>query len=453
MGGSPICIFSSANPKRRWSPPRLPTRSFSGAAGRGRQELRAAGGALECLWIFCALRRRPQFEEFALRPARVSGYGDPAQYRYRLLALSQPAEDLSIFKSSGTQWFTDPLAQSPPQVRVLAENVIALVVLPKETDSVETNIPAAQRIGAGYAYDSRTAWSGTTQPATMNQLCPVIRLAMVVIDESSARRLQGASPTPLNLGFSYDGLILRSRQDGRRPADHRQRLSVPAHRLSHFPNRNSPAQRPVDRPVTVRRRAALSSPLVRMKSPRPLPFLAAWPSWSCWSASLLVSVLIVSFLSSVTTELKSSKSYAEHDDGAAARGFRAQYRHRTDQGRHGGPPRRPASFWPGRPQPGMIRTFDTAGQPAGYFKLLFLRHDVRIRRLSVARRYRLRGTRPPPSIPTSTSPCSACWPIMNAAAEGKVEGFAIDETDAAVSGKKNPRPCPCSGSMFCRMAG
>ena len=131
----------------------------------------------------------------------------PAQYRYRLLALSQPAEDLAVFKSAGNQWFADPLAQSPPQVRVLAENVIALIVLPKETDSVEATIPEAQRIGAGYSYDSRTSWTGAAQPATMNQLCPVIRVAMVVIDETSARRLQGTATTPPYLGFSYSGLF------------------------------------------------------------------------------------------------------------------------------------------------------------------------------------------------------------------------------------------------------
>lgn len=144
-----------------------------------------------------SLSGRPSFLDTAI----------PAQYRYRLFSLSQPAEDLSIFKSPGKQWFTDPLAQSPPQVRVLAENVVALVILPKEADSVEASIPEAQRIGAGYAYDSRTAWSGTVQPASMNQLCPVIQLAMVVIDETSARRLQGVSTSPPNLGFSYDGLF------------------------------------------------------------------------------------------------------------------------------------------------------------------------------------------------------------------------------------------------------
>jgi uncharacterized protein (TIGR02599 family) len=131
----------------------------------------------------------------------------PPRWRYRLHMLSQPAEDLSIFSTTGNQWFTDPLAQSPPQARVLAENVIALVVMPKETDSVEASIPPDQRIGAEYAYDSRAAWSGTSQPAMMNQLCPVIRLAMVVIDETSARRLQGASSAEPDLGFDHAGLF------------------------------------------------------------------------------------------------------------------------------------------------------------------------------------------------------------------------------------------------------
>jgi uncharacterized protein (TIGR02599 family) len=131
----------------------------------------------------------------------------PPQWRYRLMALSQPAEELQIFKSGSNQWFTAPLSQTPPQVRVLAENVIALVILPKETDSVESTIPAPERIGAAYSYDSRTTWSGSTQPKAMNQLCPVVKLAMVAIDETSAIRLQSAGGAPPDLGFSYAGLF------------------------------------------------------------------------------------------------------------------------------------------------------------------------------------------------------------------------------------------------------
>ena len=182
---------------------------FQAPLGESGKTYEALGSLLNACGYFIRFGDDTSASSLSGRPAFLDS-ALPAQMRYRLLALSQPAEDLSIFATTGNQWFTTPLAQSPPQVRVLAENVIALVVLPKETDSVEASIPEAQRIGASYTYDSRTGWSGTSQPATMNQLCPAIRLAMVVIDETSARRLQSESATPPELGFAYDGLFFEA---------------------------------------------------------------------------------------------------------------------------------------------------------------------------------------------------------------------------------------------------
>lgn len=140
------------------------------------------------------------------RPAFLDGV-IPDRFRYRLMTLSQPAENLTLFATADDRWFSDPLTQTPPQARVLAENVVALVILPKEPDSVEASIPAEQRIGADYSYDSRIAWSGSTQPATMNQLCPVLKLVMIVIDETAAARIQGDSIAEPDLGFSRAGLF------------------------------------------------------------------------------------------------------------------------------------------------------------------------------------------------------------------------------------------------------
>lgn len=142
------------------------------------------------------------------KPSFLSAFSSP-RYRYRLMEFSQASEDLKIYSSSGTQWFSDPLSGTPPAARVLTENIIALVLLPKQSDTTEASISSSQRIGANYEYNSRTTWgnTSTTQPAQMNQLCPVLRVVMVAIDEASAQRLQGNSQTEPDLGFSYAGLF------------------------------------------------------------------------------------------------------------------------------------------------------------------------------------------------------------------------------------------------------
>lgn len=139
------------------------------------------------------------------RPAFLNEAGIPLRYRYRLMELSQPSEGLEVYRATPggpNGWFAGPLAATPPQTRLLAENVIALVLLPKESEWVENSKPIATRIGANFEYDSKTSWSDMTkpQPMTMNQICPLLKIAMVVLDESSALRLQGSSVDPPDLG-------------------------------------------------------------------------------------------------------------------------------------------------------------------------------------------------------------------------------------------------------------
>jgi uncharacterized protein (TIGR02599 family) len=95
----------------------------------------------------------------------------------------------------------------------LANNIIALIILPKGTDA------AADTLAPAYAYDSRVGLnSGTgfsaydsTKPTTtwtpgaaapngvqgqqINQMPPILRVAMVAIDEPSANILIGSGTT------------------------------------------------------------------------------------------------------------------------------------------------------------------------------------------------------------------------------------------------------------------
>jgi len=140
------------------------------------------------------------------RPAFLDEEKVSLKYRFRLMELSQPAEELKIYdpNSGASDWYSAPLAKSPPLIREVAENVIALVVLPKKPDWEEKQDDARGlvRIGNEYEYDSRGSWNGGDQPLSMNQLPPLLQVVMVAIDEVSAKRLQGSATTAPDLGIS-----------------------------------------------------------------------------------------------------------------------------------------------------------------------------------------------------------------------------------------------------------
>lgn len=116
-------------------------------------------------------------------------------YRYRLMEMIEPSESLTIYNAesaaggnstyTGIDWFTTALGTTNRPVRVLADNVVALVLLPKlapEEDS--TGIKLAPQ----YLYDS-TQKKAQASINPKNQLPPVIQVTMVAIDEDSAARL------------------------------------------------------------------------------------------------------------------------------------------------------------------------------------------------------------------------------------------------------------------------
>lgn len=117
----------------------------------------------------------------------------PPEPRYRLYEWMEGTEDNSIYSATGDgamQWFRGDFASIPPSnSHVLADNVIGLVMMveyPRTGGGTD----------ASFEYNSQDALS----PGTLHQLPPTIRLAMVVIDESSAQRLAeiyGASPPPI----------------------------------------------------------------------------------------------------------------------------------------------------------------------------------------------------------------------------------------------------------------
>lgn len=133
----------------------------------------------------------------ALRPAPVNTAGVPEKYRFRLYEMMEPSEDLSVYKYTsgnatynGLTWFQDPLGRTSRSSRVLAENIVALIFLPRD--------PANAALTTDYQYDSSPDGSTTTQTWSEHQLPPYIQVTMVAIDEASARRLDAGTTPPLD---------------------------------------------------------------------------------------------------------------------------------------------------------------------------------------------------------------------------------------------------------------
>lgn len=135
-----------------------------------------------------------------------------SRYRFRLMQFTQATEQLQIFNApagSGTTnnaWFTAGTTAAgnangaAPNTHLLADNVVALVILPKRARGEDTSGTA---LCPDYTYDSRTPWTtGSAQPAQRHQLPPLLHVAMLAIDEQSAQRVCAGAAAP-DLGLAH----------------------------------------------------------------------------------------------------------------------------------------------------------------------------------------------------------------------------------------------------------
>lgn len=175
-----------------------------------------------------------QFDDAAasIPPHVKASPGYKQRWRFRLMEMTQPTEQLGIYDpavaaaipahSKDCLWF---VANAAANSRVIAENVIALVMLPKMPPSQDDPANATGHgvsLAPNYNYNSRiplgAVTDATTNPtltgfpgdafiayptcgAPINatrhaQLPPIMQVVMIVIDEPSAARLQGNSTTP-----------------------------------------------------------------------------------------------------------------------------------------------------------------------------------------------------------------------------------------------------------------
>lgn len=157
---------------------------------------------------------------------------------------------------------------------------------------------------------------------------------------------------------------------------------------------------------------------------------------------VLLSILIVAFFSSVSTERKSAQSYSASSAvkllaESTVNVVMGQIKEAT---RGVDSSNRPLAW---ASQPGMIRTYNTAGQAEAYYKLYSWSEMIG----SGAFNPFASGQTPPadwmsqPARYTDlNSPVGGVYPILDPAAAGKVQGFSIASTAPASSTDAAPMP-------------
>ncbi|XHR29496.1 MAG: Verru_Chthon cassette protein C [Chthoniobacteraceae bacterium] len=147
-------------------------------------------------------------DDTATRPTFITTAIVPPRYRFRLMEMVEPSESLTLYKYTsgypgytGTDWFTVPLGLASRPAQVRAENIIALIILPKlaaEEDSTGAKLAPA------YSYDSTLTAADATLNSK-NQLPPVVQITMVAVDETSFSRYQkNSTMTDLTSGLFTD---------------------------------------------------------------------------------------------------------------------------------------------------------------------------------------------------------------------------------------------------------
>lgn len=160
----------------------------------------------------CLLNTWGYFLEYnSDKDQKPSFVGSSERKRFRLIEFMQPSQDLQLYKLqnrnlkyAGREWFLNEmgLGAIKPPTHVLAENIIALVLLPKISKDDQQKWSKAygkkyddtSLVAPGYLYDStgtgmNSAVLSDPRLNSINQLPPIVEARMVAIDEASASRM------------------------------------------------------------------------------------------------------------------------------------------------------------------------------------------------------------------------------------------------------------------------
>ena len=132
------------------------------------------------------------FIEFGNDPDVPSFLPSSSQrWRWRLKEIRQPSESLQVFNLASSRAWIQQLVASQATTPTLADNVIALVILPERASN-----DSGPALSPDFRYDSHDS----ANPLTRHQLPARLRVALMVMDEASAQILaaqNGSSPPAL----------------------------------------------------------------------------------------------------------------------------------------------------------------------------------------------------------------------------------------------------------------
>ena len=159
-------------------------------------------------------------DDSGLRPGFITAAVAPLRYRHRLMEFVAPTENATnaIYKYTsgspaannyrGNAWYhplanQNPSAGAPANYHVIAENIVALIITPRLSQSDEKEasggtVSDESKLAPSYLYDSSPGAATGAQYSDpllnpTNQLPPILQVTMVAIDELSASRLNLAT--------------------------------------------------------------------------------------------------------------------------------------------------------------------------------------------------------------------------------------------------------------------
>jgi uncharacterized protein (TIGR02599 family) len=135
----------------------------------------------------------------------------PPRRRFRLMEFMEPSESLSVYqfqRPRSTDWFMRAVdSRKERHVRALAEDVVALVLLPKLAKADEDAQLRARRgttLAPGFHYDSTQSHPDPVLNPK-HQLPPIVEVVMVALDGKSADRLAREFKDDPAMGLDFDG--------------------------------------------------------------------------------------------------------------------------------------------------------------------------------------------------------------------------------------------------------
>ena len=144
------------------------------------------------------------------------------KYRYRLMEYLPPAEENQVYNDGDMERYRDqdPVYDKWFNYRMdefthpLADNIIALIVSPRESVADVEDEDSASLIAPGYDYNSNKP-NNRFNGKPPQQVPPLVQVTMIAIDEASAIRFDRGASEPPEIGSAVSGRFTRATQFSR----------------------------------------------------------------------------------------------------------------------------------------------------------------------------------------------------------------------------------------------